>query len=267
MESETYKRSRLYLCRFNLLHEMTKLSKDIPPHMLKPDWYIERYRRESALPLEFHRRRLIHDSEDDDIIPRRRGELVSRLNRKPRHLSRAEVLSLFASHAQWLVRDQKKVKFQSTRVINVEAWEAWLPKIRRWRAISKRDWAGSGDVFGKFDPDDDSDIEILANSEPEDEDPEQGTYQAPPPPPPQPPAPPPMEVEIFEIPESEPDEESPPPTRHTRKRRRITSVGSSPSRDTRTDSCEYCGRRRKRSSSSHSFVAAAQTTPCHHIML
>ena len=242
MDWETYKLSRLYLARFRLLYVMMEIIKNaggmVPIERLTPEWYIERYLRDASLPEYFHRHRLIHDPDDKDIESD--GMLRDALIRKPRHLSHAEVRSLFASHAQWLVRDQKKVKFQKTRVIDVQAWEAWLVKAKKWSAAAKRDW--EDDIFGKFDPDDDSDLELLpasSESEPEPEEQPQADATA----------------------EHSEPEASPPPGRPKRKRRVITSVGSTPSRhDPKAGSSKFLGCRRRRLKNSRIFLAAVQTT-------
>lgn len=158
MDVETYALSRLYLARYRLLRDMRDLiriareqsDKNISNDDLTFEWYVKQYLQHKSTTPYFHEHRLIHDSdEDSDVEPKTNGQLKLGKIRKLRHVSRAEVRSLFAMHARWLVHDQRKVKFQKSRVINLESWKASLQECKRWRESARREDPET--LFGVFD--------------------------------------------------------------------------------------------------------------------
>ena len=158
MEIETYKLSRLYLARFRLLRDMEDILRhvreesgvDVPPEYRTPEWFVEKY-LEFQVSTDFIREhRLIHNSEDDsDVESDAYGKLREGRVRKLRYVSHAEVRSLFAMHALWLIQDQRRTLHTSKRVINVEKWESWLQDVRKWQTQAARE--NPDMTFGVFD--------------------------------------------------------------------------------------------------------------------
>lgn len=64
-----------------------------------------------------------------------------------RHVSRAEVYSRIAEHAEWLIHEQSMDSMG--KWIDVDVWTAWLRRVDRWRRAARE----SGRSFGVWDGD------------------------------------------------------------------------------------------------------------------
>lgn len=163
MDVETYSLSRKYLARYHLLSDMRKLlgrhklngRSRIPLAELTPDWYISEYLRMETTLEDLQHRRIIHDPDGDtDIEPNADGDLKKGRKRRLRYISAAEIRSLFAMHARWLIKDQGQILHKKSRLINVNAWADWLKICRKWR---ERAYEEDPDLpFGVFDEDEET---------------------------------------------------------------------------------------------------------------
>ncbi|KAJ3552845.1 hypothetical protein NM688_g3938 [Phlebia brevispora] len=168
MDAETYSRSRKYLGRYRLLRDMRDLveryNEENKPNKilleeLTPEWYVEQYLEHKASMPSFIERRIIYDSdEDSDIEPGYNGQLKEDRTRKLRHVSHAEIYSLFAMHCSWLIHDQSQVKQRKSRIIDVEQWRHWRrTKYNKWRERSREE--NPRTPFGVFDVDDEESVD------------------------------------------------------------------------------------------------------------
>ena len=83
------------------------------------------------------RYRPVHDSDvDSDIEPDKRGRMRDGREHTLRHVSRAEVYSLFAAHAEWVVQEVAAVRMN--KWLDVDLWKRWLVDIRRVRRLAAR---------------------------------------------------------------------------------------------------------------------------------
>ncbi|KAI0068199.1 hypothetical protein BV25DRAFT_530230 [Artomyces pyxidatus] len=157
LDDEVYTLSRTYLLRYRTLHtlyQIAKLDDALPkgertPVLARtPLWFTERYFAQLAYSARPLRRRVeyLHDA------PRTSGDegsgydsldevhtfgLRTRRLRFPRTVHTAEILSKFASHAEWIVADHAQLQTQR-RWLALDAWRAWLPEVERARARAKR---------------------------------------------------------------------------------------------------------------------------------
>ncbi len=177
---ETYMLSCKYLARYHLLRTMRDLIKiykedmdveSIPPDSLTPDWYVSRYLEHRASGHWLQTNRVVHHSDvDTDLEKNTGGTLKEGRVHKPRHVSSAEIRSLFLMHAQWLIHDQTQIRRSRTRVIDVKSWTRWLAKGRKWRAEALEE---NPDLhFGMFDSEDeDEDVDYMSIVSDEEEEP------------------------------------------------------------------------------------------------
>ncbi|KAI0655097.1 hypothetical protein C8Q70DRAFT_443807 [Cubamyces menziesii] len=144
----TFKRSRLYLARYRLLNVMTNLlcldagsnhhsANTTPLSKRTPDWFVDLYMTHMAQHGAARRYRPVHDSDvDSDIEPDKRGRMRDGREHTLRHVSRAEVYSLFAAHAEWVVQEVAAVRMN--KWLDVDLWKRWLVDIRRVRRLAAR---------------------------------------------------------------------------------------------------------------------------------
>ncbi|KAH9950350.1 hypothetical protein B0H21DRAFT_723022 [Amylocystis lapponica] len=158
MDINTYLPSRAYLARYRLLKVLKDLidldaqtnsrygDKTTPVSERTPQWFVEVYRTHMASPVTARKRRLVYTSSDSDIehssssdssVTRHAGRILRRGREHTlRHLSRAEVFSLLAAHADWILQDQEGTQ---RPILNRDAWRAWIPEVRRSRRDAERD--------------------------------------------------------------------------------------------------------------------------------
>ena len=80
-----------------------------------PRWLAGLYKKHMARADAATRRRLAYDSADSDVAPDSGGLLHKDRRRTLRHVPTAEVLSLFAMHAEWLYVDARERRERGRR--------------------------------------------------------------------------------------------------------------------------------------------------------
>ncbi|KAI0639421.1 hypothetical protein C8Q77DRAFT_1081053 [Trametes polyzona] len=141
MHINTYRLSRLYLRRYRIMQVLKNLLKldaacnhhddnKTPIEDRTPDWFIGLYMKHMAQPGIARRYRPVFDQESDsDVGPD--GRMLGNREHIVRHVSRAEVYSMFAEHAEWIVA---QVAAMSTRRwLDLDSWQLWLVDIRSTR--------------------------------------------------------------------------------------------------------------------------------------
>lgn len=93
-----------------------------------PEWFADLYLKYKAYSNSARHRRFAYTSSDSDIEPK------------------AEVLSLFATHAEWLYKHHRRRKEQR---LNEEAWVKWIHQVK----IARRNAAAEGISWGVWDND------------------------------------------------------------------------------------------------------------------
>ncbi|EIW64656.1 uncharacterized protein TRAVEDRAFT_68417 [Trametes versicolor FP-101664 SS1] len=146
LDIETYKRSDLYLARFRLMRTLKDLLKldgecnhhadnTTPMHLRNPTWFVDLYMRHMAQAGEARHWRPVFDAElDPDVGPN--GRMRGNREHILRHVSRAEVCSLFAAHAEWVVGD---LELGRAQWLDLESWRAWITEIARTRKLAARE--------------------------------------------------------------------------------------------------------------------------------
>lgn len=159
LDTETYELSRTFLYRYHTLHTLEELhNRDqsrTPRNKRTPDWFASRYLHwQSYAPPTSRWRRTYYledavdsDSGSDivDIDPEeyktkecyrvpdeakdpedraRRAGRQTRVPRRVRKPHRAEILSVFASHCEWIIMEQMK-RQKHKRILDVDIWQKW----------------------------------------------------------------------------------------------------------------------------------------------
>ncbi|EMD42061.1 hypothetical protein CERSUDRAFT_120898, partial [Gelatoporia subvermispora B] len=161
MLPEIYEMSRKFLSRYealNFLKEMVALDKKMQTSKNQsvtatpqrtPDWFVRLYRSYLANEINVRTRRIIPPDSDSDTMLGGEGKLRRPRKRTLPHISTAELMSLIASHAEWLVANQTKRR--RDRYIDVDVWKEWLAVVKRTR----QEAAQYGVTWGLFDPEED----------------------------------------------------------------------------------------------------------------
>ncbi|KAI0735151.1 hypothetical protein C8Q76DRAFT_791724 [Earliella scabrosa] len=156
MHIQTYELSRAYLFRYRLYQVIaTLLKRDansdvttanrVALEQRTPEWFIMLYVTHLAYHGSQRHYRPVFSSSDSDIGDDINGRLRPSREHALRHVSRAEIRSKIAEHAEWLVQDHQQRRMG--KYFDVDVWEHWLPKVERMRKKA----AASGRRFGVFD--------------------------------------------------------------------------------------------------------------------
>jgi hypothetical protein len=145
MDSETYSRSRLFLSRFRLLYDLETLIKQ--PRRFEtrlkdrtPEWFVSQYMEYLVSPED------AEDSYNNSQPPEIPGDLDDesdevylppKKRRNLRRISRAEVLSMLAMHAKWLVQQQKDRKFN--KILDPGQWGRFLSEAHQYREQARQE--------------------------------------------------------------------------------------------------------------------------------
>ncbi|KAI8995646.1 hypothetical protein BD414DRAFT_248441 [Trametes punicea] len=144
----TYRRSALYLSRYRVMQVLKDLlaldagsnhftANKTPLPARTPDWFVNLYLTHMAHAGRARCHRPVYDSEgDSDIEPNSLGRLRRGREHILRHVSRAELYSHFAMHAEWLI--QQVANMRMNKWIDVDVWKAWLFDVRRIRKEAAR---------------------------------------------------------------------------------------------------------------------------------
>ncbi|KZT02701.1 uncharacterized protein LAESUDRAFT_815129 [Laetiporus sulphureus 93-53] len=157
MEAITYHHSRKYLARYRALHvleELIKIDRSLassggdspasPFERLTPEWFCALYKEHMAKSAPPRVRRKVYDSDDSDIEPDTGGRMKAGREHVLRHVPEAEIYSLLAAHAEWIL-DQEKQRMRKT--LDIEVWTAWVRKARGARLAAQKE----GVRWGKWD--------------------------------------------------------------------------------------------------------------------
>ncbi|KAI0932185.1 hypothetical protein AcW1_000626 [Taiwanofungus camphoratus] len=149
MDMATYVPSRVYLARYRMLSIMQDLvgidarttssngESCTPVDMRTPEWFADLYRTHMAQSASARRRRILHASSDSEIEPDTRGRLKAGHEHILPHVPHAHILSLLATHAEWILAEQRK-RQSPRRLIDVDIWERWITKVRKARKEAAR---------------------------------------------------------------------------------------------------------------------------------
>ncbi|KAI0814980.1 hypothetical protein BC629DRAFT_1588658 [Irpex lacteus] len=182
MDCETYTRSHLYLSRYRLLHDLRTIvtvCRNITGTHTSladrtPEWFVAQYIAHLVNKDEHH----IAPQADPDPSDESGIEapyLPPHKQKKVRHISRAEVLGLFATHVDWLVKQQRETKFK--KVFDPTEWGRFRAEAAKYRHKAKLENSRWGTFHGELNASGDMDT-----SESEDDmDVDQTTSRQPPP--------------------------------------------------------------------------------------
>lgn len=97
-----------------------------------PHWFAQMYKKHLANTPGAQSRRIVWSSDDSDIADGTEGEMKPGRAHVLRHVPTAEVLSLLATHAEWIL-DEQRVRVSRTRILDVDVWADWVRTARRVR--------------------------------------------------------------------------------------------------------------------------------------
>ncbi|KAH9937701.1 uncharacterized protein B0H18DRAFT_867533 [Fomitopsis serialis] len=175
--------STQYFGRFRTLRTLERIVKiddkikrargepQTPRDERTPDWFAKMYKKYLANPAMARQRRIVWNSDDSDVEEDTEGKLRRGREHVLRHVSTAEVRSLMATHAEWILGDQQLRK--QNRMLDLDVWAKWVrtSKNARIHAWLDRDPAKPdiGVKWGWFDDEDPNGP--LSEDELEDEEP------------------------------------------------------------------------------------------------
>lgn len=150
----------MYFSRYRVLYDLRQLviqfSRSAPLEDRTPEWFVLQYVEHFAYPEHSREIRLVHLPNDEDIDSDcEDGLLVPGRQLRLRHISRAEVRSLLAMHAKWLVADQQKQK--QNKIFDPYVWGRWIPESKKYRAEARAQGYSWGTYYGERDSYEDSD--------------------------------------------------------------------------------------------------------------
>lgn len=143
MDAITYRLSHLYLSRYRslrVLQDVVKYDSEhsdgpTPQELRNPKWFAAVYFRmlRHALQDESAAIHLSSDSEQSDSEDEFDTRPVRPNVRRPlHHHTCAEILVLFAKHAEWLVEDQRRRR-KGQRYFDLDVWQNWVFTVRNAR--------------------------------------------------------------------------------------------------------------------------------------
>jgi hypothetical protein len=131
----TYEHSQNYLRRYQLLHLMEKIveKKYKPISERTINYFVRVYLKHFAFTERHRYSRWIHGESDSDVDT----DGNTTLPRHPRPLHRSEVISVFASQAEWILQDQMS-KRSMYRLVDVDIWRDFCERVQRDRKEAAR---------------------------------------------------------------------------------------------------------------------------------
>jgi hypothetical protein len=135
LDVETFERSQNFLARYRLWALIDDIiAKDghtTPIEHRTIDWLVDSYLarfRERDLYV-----RLIHDPRDEDVDDE--GNTTKR--RYLRHIPRAEIVGLFAAHAEWILAQQLATTSSAVRKLDIPSWISFCHRVRSARRAAR----------------------------------------------------------------------------------------------------------------------------------
>jgi hypothetical protein len=131
----TYDRSHNFFRRYQLLHLMQEIVDAEPKPLAERtvDYFVDVYLRRFYFTDRHRFHRWIFDDSDSDVDEN--GN--TRLPRHPRTIHRAEVISIFASQAEWILEDQT-AKRAPKRLVDLDVWGVFVIRVKRDRKEAAR---------------------------------------------------------------------------------------------------------------------------------
>lgn len=166
MDAVTYRLSHLYLSRYRALRVLkdivaydSELSERPTPQLERtPQWFAAMYlRRLGHLEQDSPAVHLSSDSDydsDSEADAPEEHKVRPVILRPLQHHTRAEILSLLAKHANWLIKDQNRVLHKGKRCFDVDVWQNWYRSVRRAK-LHTHDADALLAFFAKYVQDDD----------------------------------------------------------------------------------------------------------------
>jgi hypothetical protein len=168
LDVATFERSQNFLARYRLwaLIENVILTdpQKTPVKDRTIDWlvdnYLARYRKG-----DIHRRRLISEPRDKEVDVE--GNTAKRHHL--RHIPRAEIIGLFAAHAEWILAQHLATTSSAVRKLNIPSWIQFCQRVKSARKAAMSEdvrWGlaygvdSDGDDGGEGDGDDVGDIDL-----------------------------------------------------------------------------------------------------------
>ena len=97
-----------------------------------PRWFAEMYKKHLANSPGAQSRRIVWSSDDSDIAEGTEGQMRPGRAHVLRHVPTAEVLSLLATHAEWIL-DEQRSRISRTRFLDMDVWADWVRTAKRVR--------------------------------------------------------------------------------------------------------------------------------------
>lgn len=157
LDVATFARSQNFLARYRLwalIDNIIAKDPNTPIEKRTIDWLVdnclERFRKR-----DLHQR-LIFDTAVDTHVEEKGT------TKKRRHLPRAEIVGLFAAHAEWILAQHLASTSHAVRKLDMPSWISFCRKVKSARRVAKSNHARWGLAYGvEVESDeDDSDIDL-----------------------------------------------------------------------------------------------------------
>jgi hypothetical protein len=143
IDISTFELSHNYLCRYQLLSLMRKIVEKEPRIPIEDrtiNFFVDAYLRHFSFT-EWHKHnRWIFDALDDSDVDEN-GH--TKLSRHPRRIHRSEIISMFASQAEWLYNNQQS-KPAALRLVDLEVWKTFCDAV----IVNRKEAARKGIRWG-----------------------------------------------------------------------------------------------------------------------
>jgi hypothetical protein len=161
LDVETFERSQNFLERYRLWALIDDIiatdSRKTPIESRTIDWLVDSYLAHFR-KRDLHKR-LIFDARDEDVDEE--GNTTKRRHR--RHIPRAEIVGLFAAHAEWILAQHLATTSSAVRKLDIPSWISFCKRVKSARKAAKSEgirWGLAYDVGSNQDDGSDSDIDL-----------------------------------------------------------------------------------------------------------
>ncbi|KZT65148.1 hypothetical protein DAEQUDRAFT_814482 [Daedalea quercina L-15889] len=121
-----------------------------------PQWFAMMYKKHIASAAMARKHRIVWTSSDSDIADGTEGQMKNGREHVLRHVPTAEVLSLLATHAEWILDEQR---LRKKKFLDMDVWGEWVRTSRKgridaWKNSVSWGWFDDVDPNGPIESDD-----------------------------------------------------------------------------------------------------------------
>lgn len=119
-------------------HRSARGLPELPRDERTPHWFAAMYKKYLANRAEARQRRVVWTVHDSDIREGTAGEMKFGREHVLRHVPTQEILSLLATHADWILEEQQ-ARVSRTQFLDMDVWADWVRTARRVRIDAQKE--------------------------------------------------------------------------------------------------------------------------------